>query len=370
MYFTYRTSIDFTTYFFQQVLVLILLLFSLYSCTKTPDSPLVLEDKIRALDLSDVPKLESLNTLFYNENNQPEDVLTIAKNHDVNVIRLKIWKSPQDTNASFEQVKTFAQRIHSKNLKVWLTVHYSDTWADPGQQETPVQWQGISFLALKDSVYNYTQKIVNEIQPDYIQIGNEINNGFLFPYGNIATNESQFIEILSAGIQAVRATQNSTKIIVHFAGTQAVNSFFNRINTLDFDMIGLSYYPIWHGQDLEQLQNTLNQLKANFQKEIVIAETAYPFTLDWNDWTNNIVGLDNQLILPEYPASFQGQKDFLEKIKQITSAINGLGFCYWGTELVAFDGQQSTHGSPWENQALFDFNNKVVPAMQVFKNDY
>ena len=114
---------------------------------------------------------------------------------------------------------------------------------------------------------------------------------------------------------------------------------------------------------MQQLSNTHN-------KKILIAETAYPFTLEWNDWTNNIVGSDNQLILPEFPATPDGQKNFIKQIKKLTAEVeNGMGFCYWGAELIAWKGIQSTDASPWENQALFDFDNKALSVLKEFRNE-
>jgi len=169
-------------------------------------------------------------------------------------------------------------------------------------------------------------------------------------------------------ILAVRGNNNDTKIIIHFAGIEGADWFFNKINDLDYDIIGLSYYPIWHGKSLDNLKITMKQLSQKYKKQIVIAETAYPFTLEWNDWTNNIVGLDEQLILPEYPASIEGQRKFIKQIKKITKEVeNGIGFCYWGAELIAWKGNQSEDASTWENQALFDFNNKALPAIKEFK---
>ena len=100
----------------------------------------------------------------------------------------------------------------------------------------------------------------------------------------------------------------------------------------------------------------------------MIAETAYPFTLGWNDWTNNIVGLENQLILPEFPATPQGQKNFVQQLKiMMTNLDGGIGLSYWGAELIAWNGPESSEGSPWENQALFDFNNQALPVIEVYE---
>jgi len=216
-------------------------------------------------------------------------------------------------------------------------------------------------------MYKYTEKIMNELQPDYIQIGNEINSGFLHPYGHITTNFLQFKELLTMGITAVRAASNTTKIILHFAGIEGSNWFFNQVSDLDYDIIGMSYYPKWHGKSLEILKTKMQDLSEIYNKKTLIAETAYPFTLKWNDWTNNIVGLDEQLILPEYPASVEGQQKFMHQIKKLTKEVtNGIGYCYWGGELIAWKGNQSIDASPWENQALFDFDNKALPVLREF----
>ena len=111
------------------------------------------------------------------------------------------------------------------------------------------------------------------------------------------------------------------------------------------------------------VKNTINSLSATHNKKVIIAETAYPFTLDWNDWTNNIMGLESQLITT-YPATPAGQKSYLLAIKNLVKeTTNGIGFCYWGSEWVAFRGTESTNGSSWENQALWDFNFNALPVM-------
>jgi len=241
-------------------------------------------------------------------------------------------------------------------FKIWLTLHYSDTWADPCHQIIPIQWQSADFDALTDSVYDYTQKVVNELKPDYIQIGNEINSGFLHPHGCISQNYLHFIKLLSAGIDAVRANNQQTKIIIHFAGVDGANWFFSKLSNLDFDIIGLSYYPIWHGKSLALLKKEMQDLGETFNKKIIIAETAYPFTLQWNDWTNNVVGLEEHLILPDFPATIDGQQNFVGQIRILCNEVEcAMGFCYWGAELITWKGNPATDASAWENLALFDF---------------
>ncbi len=339
------------------------------SCSdKTNENPIESGFFIRAADLSALPKIELTNSVFYNIEGNQEDMLTTLKNSGVNTVRLRIWNNPIEFHSSFEEVRIFSEKLKKRGFKVWISVHYSDTWADPGNQIPPTNWQNLSFASLKDSMYFYTEDIINEINPDYIQIGNEINHGILMPYGSIANNNEQFIELLSNGVEAVRNNTNQTKIIIHYAGIDGSEWFFSSLKNIDYDIIGLSYYPIWHGEDLIRLKTKLSDIAISNNKDIIIAETAYPFTLDWNDWTNNIVGLEDQLILPDYPATSTGQKQFIQKIREIIeSTEKGAGFCYWGGELIAFDGPQSQHGSPWENQAFYDFDNKALSVLENFK---
>lgn len=331
------------------------------------DQPLPQSEFLKGADISFLPEIENENYVYSNANNQPQDAITIFKNNGINTVRIRLWKNPSTSHSSFEEVKSLSQRAKNKGLKVMLTVHYSDTWADPGHQVKPADWENITFEALKDSVYNYTKKIVTEIQPEYIQIGNEINQGFIFPEGNRTSNPEQFKALLNEGIQAIRDNSSSTKIIIHYAGYSNANGFFNSLSNLDYDIIALSYYPIWHGKSLNELKSMMMSLKANMQKDVIIAETAYAFTLDWNDWTNNIIGSQDQL-LNEFPATPQGQKDFLQEIKSICEHSESIGFCYWAPEWVTYRGSQAENGSSWENLALFDFTGKVLPAMEVFND--
>jgi len=338
------------------------------SDTPVPIVP-VKELTIKSVDASFIPEIRTWNVPTKNRNGVAEDMLTTLKNEGVNTIRLRLWKDPipGDAFSGFNEVKSFAQEIKNKGMKVWITVHYSDTWADPGAQQKPAAWTGASFAQLKDSVYNYTKKIVAEINPDYIQVGNEINGGLIWPEGSYA-NMAQMTELIRQGIRGVRDQSTQTKIMLHYAGFENASSFFANLSALDYDIIALSYYPLWHGKNLDQLQSSLIALGTQFNKNIVIAETAYPFTLGWNDYTNNIIGLSSQ-ILPEYPATEQGQKDFLTRMKTIVlNTPKGIGLCYWGAEYIAFKGPVSTNASSWENQALWDFNNKALPAMSIFKN--
>ncbi len=325
---------------------------------------------IAAVDISSYPEISESNPIFYDLEGKESNFLDILKSNGVNTIRLRLWVNPEGEHSGFNEVKTFSRTLKTQGFKTWLTLHYSDTWADPAHQEIPMQWQGLDFSGIKDSVFNYTKRVMTELQPDYIQIGNEINSGLLHPYGDISKNPDNFKMLVNEGITAVRAVSEETKIILHFAGIEGSDWFFNQVHTLDYDIIGLSYYPLWHGKSLNDLQTTIQSLGNTYSKDVLIVETAYPFTLDWDDWTDNIVGSNDQLILPDYPATREGQQNFIAQIRTIMNQVeNGLGFCYWGAELISWKGSESTEASPWENQALFDFDNKALPAIHEFNTE-
>lgn len=347
-------------------LFFLLLVVSLFSCSSSNSNDIIIVDTfVQAADMSYLPLIESEGTV-YKHNGVAEDPLTTLKNAGCNTIRLRLWKDPADAHCGMAEVKALAQRIRNAGMKVWLTVHYSDTWADPGNQTKPAAWQSMNFTALKAAVNDYTNEIIDEIQPSIIEIGNETNDGFLWPEGKLSTNENQYLELVAATTTAIRTKSPGTKIMLHYAGITGSDWFFSKVASVDYDYIGLSYYPIYHGTSLTALQSKMAELSQLYSKKILVAETAYPFTLGWNDYTNNIVGLPSQII-STYQATNEGQKQYLLALKNtVKQTLYGTGFCYWGSEWVAFRGPTATNGSPWENQALWDFNNNSLPVMDAF----
>ena len=348
--------------------LLLFLLFSLLTACKKSANPTT-DTFIRGADLSKLPELEKAGVVYYNSKGMEQNALEIFKANGLNTVRLRLWVHPSGVHSSLQEVAAFSKRIHKEGLKVWLDLHYSDTWADPGHQTKPVAWKNLNFAQLEDSVYSYTLHVVRIIHPEYVQIGNEINHGFLWDDGRIS-HPAQFTTLLQKGTSAVRAVDTSIRIIIHFAGYKGADWFFGIMEKyhLDYDMIGLSYYPWWHGKSMDSLQLTINLLETKYHKKLVIAETAYPFTLSWNDGINNIVGETSQLI-PQFPATEAGQEAFLLKLRNILQGSpDGGGFCYWEPEWVSVKGQSTMVGSPWENLSLFDFQNKALPAMTIFQS--
>ena len=336
---------------------------------------------IKGVDVSTLLEIEE-NGGVYRENGIVNDPIQMFKAHDINFIRLKIWHTSANGYNNLEKVLFAAQRIKNAGLKFLLDIHYSDTWADPANQIKPVAWSGLSFQSLNDSVYTYTKNIITTLKnhnvlPDIVQIGNEIICGMLWDDGRICESYNtpqqwaNFAKLVNEGIRGVKESlqsNDSVKIMIHIdrgGDNNGSRWFFDGLlaQAVDFDIIGLSYYPWWHGP-ISDLQSNLSDLVQRYNKEIIIVETAYPWTLDWYDNTNNIVGNANQL-LPGYPATVQGQKEYLSDLMNLVNNLpnnKGLGFFYWEPEWIS----TQTFGSPWENLTLFDFTGNLLSSISAF----
>ncbi len=335
--------------------------------------------KYRGGDLSFLPILEAEATKFYNSNGVQNSALNILKQSGMNLVRLRLWHTPANIHSSLAEVENFAQTIKAAGINWWLNIHYSDTWADPANQTIPAAWQALPFNILLDSVYNYTYRVMNglkikNILPAIVQIGNETNSGMLWNFGRVGgtfdVNWPQYAALVKKSVDAVKAVDSTIKIMLHFAGTTGAQWFFNnlKLQGVNYDIMGVSYYYWWHFKTLTELQTDLNLLVSNFDKDIFIAETAYPFSTGYNDFTNNIYGASSPL-LNGYNATPAGQFKFLTDLRTVIHNVpnnRGIGFCYWSPDWVAFRGTTSTNGSSWENLALFDFANKALPGVNAF----
>src|SRR6266542_2530225 len=244
-------------------------------------------EKILGADISFLPQLEVQGKKFYDKGIQ-KDAIQILKEHGFNYIRLRIFNnpaadsgySPEKGFCDLEHTKQMARRIKAAGLKFLLDFHYSDTWADPGKQFKPSAWKGISFSLLKDSVYEFTKKVISELKaqgttPDMVQIGNEINHGMIWPDGHVNHLDS-LAQLVKAGTAAVLKVDPSIIMLLHIAlGGQNDESVFFINNMLSrgvyFDVIGESYYPKWHGT-LSDLQNNLADLSKRYNKDIMVVE--------------------------------------------------------------------------------------------------
>ena len=363
-----------------------IIVYIFFSCKKTPENSSVNQvtnEFYLGADLSYVNEMEDCGAYYKNSQNEELDVFKIFKDHGANLVRVRLWHNPTWTNYSnLEDVKKTIQRAKNYNLQVLLDFHYSDTWADPNQQEIPLAWE--SYLsddtALSNILYQYTfttLQILDSLQllPEIVQIGNEINP-MILQKGNLVwpINWTRNALLLNKGIEAVRNyCQTSTKnieIMLHIAQPENGLWWYNDATNngvVDFDWIGLSYYPQWSQYDFSNLEEVLYNLRTQYNKKLMIVETAYPYTLNNYDSANNILG--SQSLLANYNATQQGQLDYLLRLKEIISNSGGSGLVYWEPAWVSTNCNTLWgNGSHWENATLFDQNYVATKGMEFYNN--
>ncbi|NOZ09197.1 MAG: antitoxin [FCB group bacterium] len=338
---------------------------------------------LKGVDSSLLDRVEDSGGIF-TVNGLPQDALTIFTDHGINMVRLKLWNNPAEGYNNLSHVLSMARRARDQGLGLLLDFHYSDTWADPAHQVKPAAWTDLDFSSLTDSLYQFTLAAVNALRdqntsPAIVQIGNEISCGMLWDDGRVCGSYNTDIQwdqlgiLVDTAIQAVRdstPSRDSTRICIHFdngGNYGAAEWFFDRLipRISDFEIIGLSYYPWWHGT-LEEVSTSMNALHELYSKEILIVETAYPWTLEWSDGTDNIVGSENQL-LEGFPATVEGQWNFLDQLIGEVSSIPdgaGAGLFYWAPDWIS----TGVYESPWENLTLFDFDGELLESVTAFED--
>ncbi len=340
---------------------------------------------IKGCDVSSLDKSEALGGTYADAAGTPGDALAILKASGVNTVRLRVFHTPADGYNNKTQVVAMAARAKTLGLRVLVDFHYSDIWADPGQQTKPAAWNGHSLAQLKTDVYAHTFDVCSALvaagaEPDYVQVGNEINDGLLWDEGSLHAAGWTFdnlAQLLAQGIAAVRAAAPRAGVVLHIAkggdwGT--VQWWFDGVKAqgVDWDYTGLSYYPYWHGA-LAALQTTLNNAAVRYARPVLVCETAYPFTLGWSDNQSNVIGTEAQLTAG-YPATVAGQRAMLQAILGIVDAVpneRGAGVVYWDATWIpvagnGWDNTDPTSGNTWENQALFDFGGCALDSQTAF----
>lgn len=351
------------------------------SATQPNDTPEVEPpDILIGGDVSFFPEIEDHGG-SYSDADGEKDLLVLMKEQGFGSIRLRLWHTPDGPYNTLDQVKNMAARIDAAGMEFVLDIHYSDTWADPGNQTKPAAWNDLAFDLLVDSVYHYSHDVIASLRsqgtvPFMVQIGNEISSGMLWPDGrvggayDIPEGWDRLVTLLEAARQGVHdaAPAQPPAIAIHFgngANNSACRWFFDHLveRGLDFDVIGLSFYPKWHGT-LTELRQNLADLTSRYDKAVFVLETAYPWTFDWVDQTNNIFGTEADLHAG-YPATVEGQSAFLRTVRGIVQNMPGerdRGVYYWSPEWIAVEGVPSA----WENATLFDFDGKMLPSMEAF----
>lgn len=340
---------------------------------------------ILGADISSLQKSEDLGGIYKDASGTPMDALQILNDHGLNYARLRVWVDPADGYHDKARILEMAARLKELDIKLLVDFHYSDNWADPGKQIKPSAWEKYDFEQLKQALYDHTFDVCNSLvaqgtPPDMVQVGNEINAGMLWPDGHTydPPNWDNLAQLLSAGYDAVKACSPETQVMLHIAeggDNDLARWWFDSITHRDvpFDLIGISYYPYWHGS-LAELQYNLNDISARYDKDVIVVETAYAFTDQDDDHYPNIV--DQTLAVPHYPLTPEGQRDMLRDVMSVVRAVDdgrGLGVFYWDATWTAVEGNgwdntDPTTGNAWENQALFDFDGKALPALAEYLN--
>ena len=225
----------------------------------------------------------------FSDNGTEGDAIEILRDNGFNYIRLRIFVNPKselgysqrDGYCDLEHTLEMARRIKDAGMYFLLDFHYSDNWADPAKQIMPQAWQTYSYEEVKEAVYNHTREVLEALNaqgttPDMVQVGNEVSNGMLWPYGAVRHSFSGLCGLLKEGVRAVREYAPDAEVMIHVAlGGQAEESerFFNAMAEYDveYDIIGQSYYPEWHGT-LAELEANLNKLVVQYNKPIIVVE--------------------------------------------------------------------------------------------------
>jgi arabinogalactan endo-1,4-beta-galactosidase len=327
------------------------------------------------------------------------DPYAIFADHGANAVRLRLWHDPawvrtevyRDPAAplysGLDDVARAIAAARRRGMEVDLDFHYSDTWADPGRQDVPAAWRDITDLGvLEDSVYAYTRGVLEELDargllPEMVQVGNEINCGMLstgagpgFPALSVCEDRWQSQgAVLNAGIRAVRDVSADIRIVLHVAQPENVARWFDNITTAggvtDFDVLGFSYYAPWSDAALSDLSGYVSRWRSKYGKDVMVMETAYPWTLEDADGYTNIFGAGS--VEAGYPATPAGQLAYMTDLVQQVMDGGGKGVFYWEPACItsAMRDLWGT-GSSWENNALFDFEGVVHQGMRFLTHPY
>lgn len=371
----------------------------------------------KGMDISTLLEVEKCGGKFYDKG-QEREALSILKDYDVNAVRIRLWNDPYSEEGEpygagtndFKSVAELSKRAKEKGFDILLDYHYSDFWADPGKQFVPKAWRGYSVEELERAVYEYTKKTLlalkeEELLPDMVQVGNELSNGLLWPYGKVPEYDN-IARFVSAGIRAVKevsdmalaegAISEKILIMIHLdnGGNNALYRewFDNYIKRgEDFDIIGLSYYPFWHGT-FDMLQNNMHDIAQRFGKELIIAEVSMGHTMeDYAEYEKLAPGQRKGMATRpalvekiEYPMTLEGQKEFMKELFRRIASVpegKGRGYFYWEPAWIPVPGSgwatecslkyiedKGPCGNEWANQALFDYKGNALPTWEAVRD--
>jgi arabinogalactan endo-1,4-beta-galactosidase len=337
-------------------------------------------------DISMLPELEKAGAVYRDRDGKPGDALTLFRDHGWNLFRVRLFVDPDPDYAKshgaiqdLAYVRALAKRIKSAGGQFLLDLHYSDTWADPGKQFKPKAWKDLDFDALEKRTHDYTAEVLKDLigngaAPEMVQVGNEIASGILWPDGKVwnppDNNEDaawqRFARLLNAGVRAVREASPADRPIrvmlhIHGGGKPGLAKWFfvEKLGKypVDFDVVGLSFYPTWDDQ-FDALKQNLADVATLLKKDVVVAEVSYP----WKAIPD--VTKKPTLLWPQTP---QGQLQFFRDLcdaLRATPDSHGIGFIYWYPEAIPIPGRRI-----WREggEAIFDDKGNVLPAIELMQ---
>lgn len=353
-----------------------------FGTTVAPKAVAATGPRVRGADISFTPQEEAAGR-SYRDNGAVQPVERILSARGANYVRLRVWTAPPAGYSTLSSALTLGRRARQAGLKILLNLHYSDFWADPGKQPIPAAWSGQNLSTLAQTVRAYTRDAVSAFARQgtpvsTVQVGNEITSGMLFPLGQIYRDGGEhwpeFTTLLKAGITGAREA-GAPSVMVHIdrgGDNGGSRYFYDHIlaQGVLFDVIGLSYYPFWHGS-LSALRTNLNDLSARYRKDLVLAETSYPWTLDNGDGLGNFINSPSQL--PDgsrFPATPSGQAAYFEELRTILAAVpngRGAGFFDWEPGWLPGVGWSPGEGNPNDNLTMFDWAGNALPSLRAFR---
>ena len=286
-----------------------------------------------------------------------------------NLVRFRVWNDPALGRSDRAHTLALARRAKAAGLAISIDLHYSDGWADPAHQTKPAAWKDLPFEGLTRAVHDYTKDVIGALRaqgtpPVMVQIGNEITPGMLWPDGRNDTPEgwTRLAKLIAAGMRAVHEVDPAIKTMIHLdrGGDNAgCRWFFDNLKSegVDFDLIGLSYYPWWHGP-LGALRENLNDLAARYGKDVYVVETAYPYTIASG---NGPTLFDGRKTEPGFPATPEGQASFVRSVIDAVRDVpggRGKGVLYWAPLWTGKPGRQGGY----RNLTVFDPEGRALPA--------
>ena len=344
-------------------------------------SSLALHAQVRWMggDISLYLSYQSCGTVYRDSVGQPVNLLYYARQLGWNMMRVRLFVDPANAPTQNKKegvcqdlpyVIQLCKEIKESGLSIMLDLHYSDTWADPAKQFTPRRWKSLKAAALSDSVYSYTTNVLHAmkdagVEPDMIQVGNEITFGMLWPVGKVDPekdhNWNVLAKLLKAGCRACREVCPKAKIIIHTEHAQdwaATKGYYERLSKykVDYDVIGLSYYPMWQGT-VAHLGTVLNAIDTTLHKPVMILETAAYYSHDHDKWVTTPRTEEGG-----YEVSIKGQRQFTaELVDELNKHNNVIGLFWWYPEENACGNQLM---ESWLNRGLFNNENGcALPAL-------